>query len=125
MPTALRDLSVVVNWRIPHGDARTILFRLRRANNNAVLPVDEADPIQLRWWNASNVAQVPVVVNPGHPLADWDNGVVPVDLTSANVLAAIGTYRYSLTGFFGGPTLPRTWVIGEIEVHEAPGYPPA
>lgn len=124
MPTVLLNLSVVVNWRIPHGDSRTILFRLRRANNKEALPVDEADPIQLRWWNTAGLPQAPVVLNPAHTAADWAAGIVPVDLTSADVLSAIGTYRYSLTGFFG-PTSPRTWVTGEIEVHETPGYPPA
>ncbi len=124
MPTALIQLTATINWSIPHGDGRTIRFLLRSADNRDPLSVADADGIELRWWDADGVAQDPLEADPGHALADWGGGKVPFDLTADDLLANVGTFKYSVAGLYT-PLTPRTWVIGTIEVVESPGYPPA
>jgi hypothetical protein len=121
MPTVTLDLADRVKIRIPHGNRRTLLFRLRSDQTRNAQNVSTAESILLEW-SIDGEAQAPVTALVDHPLADWETGVVPVEVTGADVLSTLGEKEFSLTGFFGTDD-PKTWVTGHIDVYARPGFP--
>ncbi len=126
MPVALIDLASPVNFRIPHGNKRTLLFRLRIAGTKTPLVLDpDSVTVKLEWEKNDDDVQTPVVFDPDHYLADWAAGEYAVDVSNDDLLEDIGTYGYSLTGFYGVDQDPHTWLTGTIEVYRRPGFTPA
>jgi hypothetical protein len=103
------------------GNARNIVFRLRKKGQRDFFDVSTATKIQMELDDPEGDELAPIEADSGHSDADWSQGRVVVEITPGNLTANVGTYAYALTVFIGAEIV--TAAAGHVEVAERPGYP--
>lgn len=103
------------------GNLRTLIFHLKIKGTATAWNVSAATAIRLEWQPMNGSPETPLQASASHASAVWASGIVAIDLSESDVLAAAGTYEYSLTVTLGGETI--TAVTGIVEVQDRPGYP--
>jgi hypothetical protein len=117
MPTADKRIEM------REGNNRTVRFTVYQKGTRIGFAIPATATVELEVERADPDTESPFTPIPAlstDPGADWDNGVVVVDI-GPPITDAVGTYAYSLTMTDG--TQVVTLAVGLIEVGERPGYP--
>lgn len=111
--------------QVQEGNSFVIPFVLRQRGKRGGWDVSTATKIQLEVSNSAGVSLPPIMADPNHPSADWEDGEVPIQIGPDDVTAVIGTYRGVVTVFIGSEeiSIPQDDSF-DIEINDRPGYPP-
>lgn len=104
------------------GNLKTLPFRLRRKGTILNWDVSAATKIILESNLVGQSAMAPIVANNAAPGADWANGLVPIQISSIDVTARVGTYEFWVTVYMGADA--KGAFRGTIEVLPRPVFTP-